>query len=97
MSERQVLRRPKRQAWPLPEDRDELLKLIRRRDAIDGALELERHLHGERLDERLRRAGFDVPDRSARWPRASTVEERTRQPMRRGPEVWGDRVRAYVR
>jgi hypothetical protein len=42
---------------------DDLRELRRRRDVLEGMLAIERELESERLDEQLRRAGFEIPQR----------------------------------
>jgi hypothetical protein len=79
------------------EDVVKLKRELRRRDVLDNAISLQRLLDAQALDERLVRGGYlrAAPERA--WPRERTHAEATGQVLRRGPETWGDRVRAYVR
>lgn len=74
----------------------ELRAALRKRHVLETAIELEREIDAQRLDERIARAGYPTK-RKRRWPRERSPLEGTNAVMRRGPETWGDRVRANIR
>lgn len=93
MSE-QVLTRPRRSSTR----RDELRRLVLRRDALTAAIELEQELAARRLDEKLRRAGYTVTRRQ-HWPRQRERFELTGARMRRGPWLggaWAEKTRVRL-
>jgi hypothetical protein len=94
VSEPAILTRPKPR--PGRAQIDELRKLLRHREIIEAAIELEAELRVRQLDARLTRAGFS-PKRKRRWPRERPQAEATGQILRRGPEVWGSLVKVHRR
>jgi hypothetical protein len=77
-------------------DRIEELRRLRYESAkLDDQIDVLRELESRRLDALLRRNGFEVRPRE-RWPSSPLSAEQTGETLYRGPEQWGDLVRAYI-
>jgi hypothetical protein len=65
---------------------EQLRGLLRERDVLSAAIEIEQELAARRLDQRLSRAGYPS-ERKRHWPRERMSAEATGQVLRRGPWI----------